>query len=202
MVLEWLIVIGFAVGVSLTVGVVYFYNFYIKRKWPTRIPLAIQRGNSVVWDLDERARTMKTKTGYEVLRLRKRNTNIKPPKYEQVTMDMRGKSVYPIYNTVSGQYFPVKLMNTPKLEVVEDPSNKNWSILELLRTISTYRDKEGWLVKYAPFVISMAFAVMFIFFIIYFGGKFELMSNSLSNAATSLAQAMEAFKGTAPTVVP
>jgi len=182
--------IGAVLGASMTVAMTIFYNIMVKRSWPVEVPVALQRGQSVVWKLGERAKFIKTKSGHEILRLRKSKQSIKPPKYERVSVNTKGKPVYMLYSTVLGQYFPIKLMNPPKLEVVEDKSSKNWAINELGRLSKVYAPKESALLRFAPYIMNAAFATMIIFFVIYFGGKMELVANSLGGAANSLTNAV------------
>jgi hypothetical protein len=182
--------IGAILGGSMTVAMTIFYNMIVKRSWPVEVPIAVQRGNSVVWKLGERAKAVKTKSGHEVLKLRKAKDVIKPPKFGRVSVNTNGKPVYMLFNTARGQYFPIKLMSPPKLEVVEDKSSKNWAINELGRLSKVYAPKESALLRFAPYIMNATFAAMVIFFIIYFGGKMELIANSLGGAANSLTNAV------------
>jgi hypothetical protein len=193
-ILLFTIFIGGVFGVLILI----LYRMFIKMLWPVSTPIAVQRGDSVVWDLDERAKYVKNKEGYEVLKLRKRKHNIKPPKFQHVTITQGGKPVYPLFNTVSGQYFPIKMMNSPRFEVIEDPSAKNWLTLETQRLRRAYSEKESTLMKFMPYIMSGIFAAMIIFFVIYFGGKMEAVGNSLSGASNSLSDALLVWSGNAP----
>ena len=235
-----LMLAGAMIGSSIAFAATIFYQqILVKKMWPIRTPLAIQRGKTgVVWDLDERGKIVRKKSGYEALRLRKKRQNIRSPKYEELTVGENGKPIYPLYNTISGQFFPtkmeglsknaqekykkyyddngelivkderlfvpIKLMNPPRMEVVEDKSAKNWAIQELERVHKTYTESESMFLKYAPYIMNATFAAMVIFFVIYFGGKIEIAGNALSGAASTLTNAINRFvpSGGAPTPPP
>jgi len=197
MVLEYLTsgaFLGFVIGI----GVFLFWDIFQKKMYPISIPTMMQRGKSIVWDLNERAKVVTDKSGYEILKLKKRKHNIKPPKYDNVTIDSKGKPVYPLFNTTTGQYFPVELGNTPRFDVIEDKSSKNWGVLEQSRVRKTYMERESWFLKYAPYIMNATFAAMVIFFVIYFGGKMELAAGSLAGAADSLSNAVSTAFGNPP----
>jgi hypothetical protein len=198
--------------------------------WPIRVPAMLQRGNNVVWNLEERGKMLNAKDGYAAIRLKGAKKNIKPPKYDQVSITGKGAPVYPVFFTTAGQCFPVKLsavpeslkgklkkyydangnlknqnekivtpikiMEPPRFEVVEDASSKNWAVLEMSRINSKYREKEGFLAKYGMYVMNATFAAMVIFFVIYFGGKMEIAASSVGGAAASLDKAITTFFGT------
>lgn len=199
------LILGLFFGIVGTVCTYVFYGVIIKFMYPIRAPIAIQRENSVVWDFDERAKYMKGKSGYEILKLRKRKDRLKPPKFGHVTIQKNGKPAYPLFNSAMGQYFPIKFTKANdkiNMEVVEDTSAKNWSILERRRIQDTYTEKEGFFAKYAPFIMNVTFAAMVIFFVIYFGGKMEMVSNAMGGAASSLEKALGVFGGNVATPPP
>lgn len=184
---------GVAIGAVWGVCGVIVWGFVQKRLWPMEIPVAMQRGKSVVWDLAERAKHKMTKDGAEVVRLKRRKRNIKPPKFEKLSVNTKGKAVYPIYETTRGQYFPIKLMNPPSFDVIEDKSSKNWGITERNRLWAVYKPKESTFMRLLPYLMNATFAAMVIFFVIYFGGKMEIVANSMSGAASSLTTAVQAM---------
>ena len=184
---------GTALGASLSIcGVMVFFMFRNKR-FPVRIPIMVQRGDSYVEDLDERGRYTKNKQGYEALRLMKSKKNVKPPKFKDLSMDIKGKPIYRMFKTTTGQMFPMKVTKKPSFEVIEDTSAKNWTILELQRTEAKYAPQESFLMKYGVFIMNATFAAMVIFFVIYFGGKIEQVSGSLGGAANALTNAVNAM---------
>ena len=196
---------GTGMGIVIGLGGTILFGLVQRRRWPVRLPISIQRGEggSVVWDLDERGKFVQRKDGYSILRMKKRKKNIKPPKFSQVTLDTKGKPVYPLYNTTVGQYLPMKLSNPPKMEVVSDLSAKNWGVLESARIRSTYIERESTFMRIAPYVMNGIFAAMVIFFVIYFGGKMESAAGSLGSAASSLEGAIKTmFSGGAPSPPP
>jgi len=191
----WFVLSGVAIGAVWGIAGAVLWNVLMKRLWPMEIPVAMQRGTSVVWDLAERAKHVMTSEGAEVVRLKSRKRNIKPPKFDKLSVNTKGKSVYPIYETASGQFFPIKLMNPPRFDVIEDKSSKNWGITERNRLWSVYKPKESTLMRLLPYLMNATFAAMVIFFVIYFGGKMEIVANSMSGAANSLTQAVTAMAG-------
>ena len=195
---EVFMLLGGIIGIILTILSVLGYKLFIWFFFPIEVPVIIQRGKGFVWDLKERARFVKDKSGYEALKLMKRRGGIKPPQFEYITTNQHGKPVYPIFNTTLGQYFPIKITNPIGLESVEDKASKNWMITELQRNDRKYAPKEGFFMRYGPFIMSATFAAMVIFFVIYFAGKIEIIANSLSGAAMSLTVAMEKLAGAPP----
>ena len=191
-------------GGAIGFGIKFFWDKMKKWRFPIAMPTYMQRGNSIFTDLDERGRKVRSKIGYEVIKMMKRKENIQPPQYEYLMSTSKGKPVYPIFNTASGQYYPVKIMDPPKHAIIDDTGAKNWGMLELKRLRETYREKESFFQKYGAFIMNATFAAMVIFFVIYFGGKMEVVSGSLGNAADKLANAMNAFSGNTGggTVVP
>lgn len=189
----WFILSGVAIGGVWGVCGVILWRVLMKRLWPMEIPVAMQRGKSVVWDLAERAKHVMTKDGSEVVRLKRRKRNIKPPKFDNLSVNTKGKAVYPIYETTRGQFFPVKLMDPPSFKVIEDKSSKNWGITERNRLWSVYRPKESTFMRLLPYLMNATFAAMVIFFVIYFGGKMEIVASSMSGAANSLTTAVQAM---------
>ena len=191
----WFVLSGVAIGAVWGIAGAVLWNVLMKRLWPMEIPVAMQRGTSVVWDLTERAKNVMTSEGAEVVRLKSRKRNIKPPKFDKLSVNTKGKSVYPIYETARGQFFPIKLMDPPSFNVIEDKSSKNWGITERNRLWSVYKPKESTLMRLLPYLMNATFAAMVIFFVIYFGGKMEIVANSMSGAANSLTQAVTAMAG-------
>lgn len=189
----WFVVSGVAIGAVWGVAGMFMWNILTKRMWPMQIPVGMQRGNSVVWDLDERAKHVTKKDGSEIIRLKRRKRNIKPPKFEKLSTNTKGKAVYPIYETTRGQFFPIRLMDPPRFDVVEDKSSRNWGITERNRLYNVYKPKESTFMRLLPYLMNATFAAMVIFFVIYFGGKMELVANSMSGAASSLTTAVQAM---------
>ena len=188
----YVVLSGMIMGIAIAVSMSMAWKLYTDKRWAVRVPVAIQRGNSIVWDLHERARHVTRKDGSEALVLRKRRkTTLKPPKYSRVSVNEKGKPVYPILNTIAGQFFPLKLNSKVSFEAIEDKSSKNWAISEIKRLNDVYRPSESWLAKYGVFIMNATFAAMVIFFTIYFSGKIEISSNALAGGATRMAEAME-----------
>ena len=193
---------GGLLGTMIAILGLFIWKFLQDIWWPIRIPVIRQRGENVIWILDERGRLAKRKDGYEVIKLKKDKANIKPPKYEQIQLTSKGKSVFPLFNTTGGQYFPIKAINSPSLDVVEDKSAKNWAILEHQRISEAYRPKEGFWQTYGMMVMSATFAAMVIFFVIYFSSTIQTASGNLAGASNQLAAAIEKAFGTATTTTP
>lgn len=184
--------VSVSIGAMVSIFGVIMWRMFQNWRWPIKVPIAIQRGKSIVWDLTERARHITRRDGSEALKLKKRGKDtLKPPKYDSVSVDKKGKAVYPIFNTIAGQYFPIKLTKGVSLDAIEDKSSKNWAIAEVTRLNDVYRPKEGWLAKYGMFIMNATFAAMVIFFVIYFSGKMELSANALASGATRMAEALE-----------
>jgi hypothetical protein len=187
-----LLLSGVGMGTALGVLGYFLWGYFIKWRWPISTPVAIQRGNGFVWDYEERARLEKTKDGKEYYKLRKNKDKIKPPKYAYVTTTKGGKAVYPLYKTTGGQYFPLRMDTADiKLRSVLDKSNMNWAIQELAENDQRYQPKEGWMQILLQYVAPISFAIMVIFFIIYFSDSMQKYGSSLSNAGNAMAVAME-----------
>lgn len=190
-----LILIGFGVfiGGMVIFTLSYVYNMLMKRRWSVVVPILVQRGETGIQWLFDRARYVKTDVGKEYLRLKKEKKKIKAPKFGYVYTTKKGNPVYPIMKTAVGQYFPMSISTAIKMEVVEDKDSVNWAIDELMENERRYMPKEDFWKTAIMYGAPIAFLVSTIFFWIYFGGKLELMTNSLSGAATQLALAMEKF---------
>lgn len=199
---EWYFYLGLILGGTLGIAGIILVQKYKEWRYPIRTPLLIQRGKSgIVWDLDARGRHIKKKDGYEAIQLNKYNDNIKVPKNIGVTTTSKGKPVYPIYQTVAGQYYGMSVNNPLKMEVIEDTAVRNWSVQEQGRLINKYQEPESTFLKLAPYLVPSMFVVMLIFFMIYYGGKMEIMGNTLAGAAGSLEKAMTAFTNSQTAVV-
>jgi hypothetical protein len=186
---------GTAMGGTLGACFPIIIRWISNKLWPIQIPVAEQRGDSVIWTLTERGKRKKSKSGYEVIELKGRKHNIKPPKYSYVTMNKKGDAVYPLYSSSAGEYFPISLKTFPKVEwnVTAETSAKNWGVLEQRRIRETYKDQDSWFSKYGMFLMSAIFAGMVIFFILYFGGKMEVVGNALAGASDRLSSALVVF---------
>lgn len=196
---------GAVLGIFGSLLVMILRNVLRDWAWPIRIPLLIQRGDGFVWDVTERAKVYKTKAGFEALKLMKRNHDIRVPEYRFVTTTDKGKQVYPLFSPIDGQYSKVNIVNNFNklgLELVEDKASKNWAFDQIRRTAEKYRTEESWLQRNGMFLMTGTFAAMVIFFVIYYGGKLEMVGNSLAGAADSLAVAMTKFATVDAQVVP
>jgi hypothetical protein len=197
------LIIGLAVGAGVGIPVVACFNLLWRRlqdmMWPIRIPIIRQRGENLLWELDERGRSAKRKDGYEVIKLKKDKENIKPPKYDQVHINRKGKDVMPLFSPAKGSYIAVKMVEGPALETVEDKSAKNWGILEHQRINEDYKPHEGFWDKYGMIVMNATFAAMVIFFVIYNGQAMGNAASSLSGTANALTNAITKVYGSTAT---
>lgn len=82
--------------------------------------------------------------------------------------------------------------------MVGDEDDYNWALMKLAENSSRYAPKESKWMMMMKYLAPMSFAVMMIFMIIYFGGKFEIMSSNLAGASNQLAVAMERFANMPP----
>jgi hypothetical protein len=186
------LVFGGTIGTIIAVAGLFWWRFWQNLRWPIRIPMIRQRGENLLWELEERARYAKNKAGYEVIKLKKDKENIRPPKFNQVHLTAKGKSVMPLFNPARGSYFPVKSVSGPALETVQDPSAKNWGILEHQRLNEAYKPNEGFWEKYAIPIVVGSLSMMILFFVIYMSSTFQAMVGTLggaisqSNSANSL----------------
>lgn len=180
---------------------IMYRMWWVPRRWPIHAPVAMQRGKSIVWDLTERARIHKDRDGYEYMRLRTRKQNLRVPKYSRVTTNEKGKGVYPLFNKSTGHFFPIRMMDDKSFMVEEDPGTKNWMVMELQRSDDLYpRNENKWL-KWMPYIMTGGLAGVMVFFVIYYGGKVEVLGNQLAASTLALADAvnkMGASGGLAP----
>lgn len=174
--------------------IIMFSRIMKVKRYPVKVLLAEQRENSIVWDTDERAKRERTKDGYETYQLMKKKVTIKPPKYENVYIDTKGKAILPLFNTSSRQFFPMTL-NSPKFTVVEDKGTMNWNVLEHRRTRDIYKENINPFLKYAPYIMTGMLGAIIIFLVIFMTQKFEVMSESISGASSALAKAVEIMAG-------
>ena len=192
------IIFGTFIGFFSFIIIKMLYGIMIDRRWPISVSVGMQRGNSIVWDNKEKGKLMKLKNGYQIVRLRKRKQNIKPPKYERLELNDRGKPMFNIFNTASGQYFFISMKDTPNLEVIVDASDTNWAIQELMRANNDYKTKEGWFAKYGIFVMSSILAATIIFNAIFFNMKMETISSNFNGAAAMIRDGMYVMNGYTP----
>ena len=227
-----LIILGMMLG-----GVIFWIGQFVlklmgNKKWVILTPVYMQRGNSIVTDLFERGRILKTKEGYSVIRLKKRKDNIRPPKYDMLQLSTTAQPIYPIFMTARGQYFPIRSMlphfqdkkltledlknpeiqkriyevikgevfpvkmdKVPRLEVVEESGATNWAVLERKRIFEKYKPEIGWFEKYGQYFMNIIFMAVLIFVIIFMMTKFAVVSSSLSSAASSISQGLNALAG-------
>ena len=200
-VVEWSLVFGAVGGIAMTFTLTYAWNFYRRWAFPISTPVIMQRGNGFQWDLTERAKHVKSVEGFESMQLMKRKNKLKPPVFKYVTVDQKGKPVYPLFNTTFGQYHIMDVRNNVALESVEDKGAMNWALQMLSDNFTRYMPKETMGAILIKYVAPIAFAACIIFFVIYFGGKIEIAANTLSSAAASLAGAMDRF-GAGPAIPP
>lgn len=199
MVLIWYLLTGMMLGSVTTISIFVIYKLLIGKMFPIEMPTLMQRGKGFVWDLAERARLVTRKDGTTALKLKKRRKKtIKPPKFEYLSSNLKGKPVFPIFYSAFDEIKPIKIIDTTTLETAADPGSRNWIIQELQRAESKYRSQEGWFAKYGTYILNATLASLIVFIIIYFGGKFEIMSSNLSGAAAKIAEAMEKFSSAPP----
>ena len=225
-------------GVGLTIIVKMAWDWMQSKIWKIIIPVFTQRGNSIVWIMNEKGRLAKSKDGYSIIKMKKSKENIQPPQYDILALSETAQAVYPIFTTAKGQYFPiktilpeyatkkltredfddpkirdklialmkgrtipVKLMKPPELKVVQDTSAINWGVLEHRRLRDKYKRDEGWWNKYGQYVMNMLMMAVLVFFILYWGGKMEMVSNSMVSAADRITLGLSYLTGNAPPII-
>jgi len=163
--------------------------------YPISVPVLVERANGgTVWDMSERGKILKGKDGFVCLELMKRKDKIKVPKFKFITIDTRGKPVYPVFNNSIGQYFPMKTQNNVSLASVEDKGARNWGIQIRKRYLTKYGPGDNFWLKYGPLIAQSATSILIILLILYVMPKFELISNQLGGASAMLADAMKLYK--------
>ncbi len=183
-------------GGALVGGFIYLWGFWQKFRFPIQIPVMIQRGDKgIVWDLTERGK-ISTSGGIRSIRLKKAKYDIKPPNYKFVSVNKKGKPVYPVFNYGTGKYGTATI-KMKEINVADD-LDTNWIMQQLRLNAIRFMPKESWGQLLIKYVAPIAFLASMIFFWIYFGGKLEIMANSLSGAATQIALAMEKFAAAPP----
>lgn len=169
------------------------YRFYIEKRWPILVPLVMQRGKALVYDLGERAALLgESKSGYRTVKLMKSKDSTPPFAYENLAITAKGKTVMPLFSPTKGQYFAVNL-KSPQMEVVEDTAARNWNILEHRRSREMYKDSVNPFIKYAPYIMFGTIGALFIFTVIYTTERFGMMAGAVSGASQVLADAMKAI---------
>lgn len=103
-----LIMFGVFCGVMGYILVKMLWTMMTNSRWPISVSVGMQRGNAIVWDDNERARLIRGKDGWEVVRLRKRKQNIKPPQYKRLGLTDKGKPKLQLLNVTAGQYYPLE----------------------------------------------------------------------------------------------
>lgn len=96
-----------------------------------------------------------------------------------------------IIAALNGKFIPMKMLNPPSLEVVQDSGAINWASLEHRRAREKYKKEEGWFAKYGTFAMSMILAMCIVFLVIYMTSEFKTMSSSISAAAGQMVKIME-----------
>lgn len=192
-----LIIAGALMGGVVVFAIMFAYPFYVRWRWPIQVPVIVKRGkDGILWNLNERGRVVKGKDGKREIRLRKSKESMKQPSYKFVTMNNKGKAVYPVTKLGSGMYGSVNV-TIPDVTVA-DTLDTNWMIQKLAENAKRYAPKQDWKMALLMYGTPIAFLISTIFFWIYFGGKFEMGMNSLSGAATRMAMAMEKFAQAPP----
>lgn len=103
-----LIMFGLFCGTMGFILVRMLWNMMINARWPISVSIGMQRGESIVWDDSEKARLIKAKDGYQVLRLRKKKQSIKPRQYKHLGLTNRGKPRLQLFEVTSGQYYSIE----------------------------------------------------------------------------------------------
>jgi hypothetical protein len=124
----------------------------------------------------------------------KTKRKIKPPKYESLSIDKRGKPVFPVFTSSSGTFMPMQL-HSPRMTVVEDRGFLNWNILEHRRTREIYKHDPGFFAKYGTFIMSATLAGLIAFMVFFMVTKFEIMTETIASASSVLANAAERIAG-------
>jgi len=197
-----MITLGVFIGIFGFIILKMLWNIIMGSMWPISVSVGMQRGNSIVWDIGERARLVKSKDGYQCLRLKKRKQSIKPPQYKYLTINDKGRPYLALYNTTLGQYWPIQMPKPPNLDIVEDASAKNWGIQELKRLNDVYKPKDSWWNKYGTFIMSAILAATIIFAVMFFALKMEVISGNFNGAAKQLSDAMYVSRGLSPPGAP
>jgi hypothetical protein len=103
-----LILFGTFAGVMGFILIRQFWNIFQNMLWPIAVVVGMQRGESIVWDDSEKGKLISSKDGYQVVRLKKRRHNIKPPRYLNLGLTNKGKPRLELLNVTAGQYYPIQ----------------------------------------------------------------------------------------------
>ena len=172
---------------------ILYSNVFIPKMWQFHVPIAMQRGSSIVWDLTERGKMTRDNDGYEYMKLRNRKKVIPIPIYSKVNITNTGKNVYHMYNPTTDEYTPMEVWKDKGFVVRNNTATKNWMVMELQRTDELYpRNENKWL-KWMPYIMTGGLAAIMVFFVIYYGGKVEIIGNSIAGATVQLAEAVSKF---------
>jgi len=196
---EMIFTMGLFLGLGLMFVIKRLFDIITNSLWPISVSIGMQRGNSIVWDKNERAKLVKLKDGYQFFRLKKRKQNIKTPQYKYLEINNKGQACITLYNTTSGQYWPVQMPEPPKLQIVEDTSAKNWGVQELRRSNETYKATDTWWNKYGTFLMSAVLAATIIFAVIFFATKMTEISGNFAGAAKTFQDTVVISRGGTPT---
>jgi len=188
----WFMFTGLLLGTSVTVCGVIIRKLLIEKMWPITVPLIIQRGkDGFVWDF-QRAKYVSNSEGVQAIRMQKDPKNpVRPPEFEKLNTNTKGKAVMPLWQGITGQYFNMKVNNKVSIDSIEDKGSRNWGITIRKHLRQKYTDPASWLAKYGIYAMNAIFASMVIFFVIYFGGKMEIAAGGVASASESLTLAVK-----------
>jgi len=191
----WILLGGGFIGSVLSMLAVAVFFMFRQWMYPIQMPIVEQRGeNGIVWDLGERGKLVRAKDGFEAVKLMKRKgTYVKPYKYGHLSVNKKGKDVYPMFSTTDGEFMPVEFTSDVDLKSVDDKSASNWMILLKNRFAKKYAPDPGWFAKYGAYALGFTMAGVMIFLVIFTWGKMEIISGQIAGASQSLASALQTY---------
>ena len=151
-----------------------FKEFFTRkmRRFPTKIHIATQRGDHVVWDIDYLMRVQDE--GQEYYLMKKAGRHIKPEEYSVIGSDSNGKPIMFAYNPAPDIYVPFRfafkkgdkdeegklkdaVANIKLDENME--ARKIWKDNEYRRTWIKYPKSQGKLEKLIPVLLILALGI-------------------------------------------
>jgi hypothetical protein len=169
------------------------------RNFPTKIHIAVQRGDHVVWVTDSLMRI--EEEGQEYYLMKRAGRHIKPEEYSTIGSDDKGKPIMFSYNPAPDIYVPFtfkfgigdkkedgKFKDVIASIELDDnmEARKIWKDNEYRRTWIKYPKSQGTLEKLIPFLLIMALGLSL--FMIFTG--FNKLQTTLSEFQVTVGEQM------------
>lgn len=175
---------------------------YIQKKWiwPVSIIKRELRGNTTIYDLEDRGRRKyKKKEGTYEFQLKNEKEPIEPVKFEAMGMDKKGKAVIEFFIPNPGDLRPITFSAPNPGLKVEDVAAKVWYVQRLKQNRERYL-QIPWYIQYAPYISLATLGMILIVSMIFMAKGYSDLGKEMGQATRAWTSIAESLKKVVPEV--